>query len=113
MFVRQNTFSANPFPSISDALQNLFLSLWDENLPHIPPNFTRFIRKAFGLLKPYFACKEEGCPLHHLVPKSTDQGLQTTPPKKVSFGSHWVPPIKSAENTNDYLHQFLGDLGYF
>ncbi len=35
-----------------------------------------------------------------------------TPPKHVNFKTRWVAPPKLANNTNDYQHQVLGDLGY-
>jgi hypothetical protein len=28
------------------------------------------------------------------------------------FGRRWVPPSKSADDTNDYVHHVLGDMGY-
>jgi hypothetical protein len=70
------------------------------------------VHQALGLLKAYFASKEDSRPLHLIARLSADQGTRATPPKKISFGSCWEPPIKSADNTNDYHHQVLGDLGY-
>jgi hypothetical protein len=67
------------------------------------------MHQALGLLKAYITSKEDGHPLHLIVLLSANQGIQATPPKKISFGSCWEPPIKSVDNTNDYHHQVLRD----
>ncbi len=76
-------------------------------------HYTKYkeVHQALGLVKAYFASKEDGCPLHLIAPLSA-QGFQAMPPKKILFGSCWEPPIESVDNTNDYHHQVLGDLGY-
>jgi hypothetical protein len=110
-FCQAKHLLCKPFPINFRRAMKSFPVVWGCNSASHSVKFHK-IQKALSLLKAYFTHKEEGCPLHHLVPQSKDQGLQTTPPKKASFGSCWVPPIKSAEHTNDYLHQVLGDLGY-
>jgi hypothetical protein len=103
----------NPFPMD-------FRSATTQSIPAIQgcgsaSHFTahKEVHQALDLLKAYFTSKEEGCPLHLIAPLSANQGFKAPPPKKVSFGSCWEPPVKSVDHTpNDYSHQVLGDLGY-
>jgi hypothetical protein len=70
------------------------------------------VHQALGLLNAYFANKQPGRPLHLIAPLSANQGFLASSPKKISLGSCWEHPAKSASDTNDYQHQVLGDLGY-
>ena len=45
-------------------------------------------------------------------PKSHPPVISGTLPKHVTFRAHWVAPPKLANDTDDYQHQVLGDLGY-
>jgi hypothetical protein len=68
------------------------------------------VHQALGMLHAYFAWKVDHHSPNLIAPHGADGGFHATPPTKISFGSCWVPP--SANNTNDYPHQVLGDLGY-
>ena len=83
--------------------------LGDCNAAEHPVGFTEAYN-ALGLLRKHFTCAG-GSPLtDHDSPSSvTPYG---TPPKRVTFGSRWVPPSGYANTTNDYQHQVLGELGY-
>ena len=71
------------------------------------------VDQVLGLLRGHFA-RVVGTPtadnLHGLAHQTSVVG--GTPPQHVTFKTHWVAPPKLANNTNDYQHQVLGDLGY-
>jgi hypothetical protein len=103
---------ANPFPMDIRRAMKSIPAIWGCGSAS---NFAahKKVHQALDLLKAYFASKEEGCPLHLIASLSADQGFKIPPPRKVSFGSCWEPPVKSADHTpNDYSHQVLKDLGY-
>jgi hypothetical protein len=70
--------------------------------------------KALSSIKAYLAHSLGNLPLGPLVPPSTPTAIPDVHPKHVAFGFRrcWEPPLKSADDTNDYHHQVLGDLGY-
>ncbi len=68
------------------------------------------VHQALGMLRAYFSWKVDCHSPNLIAPHGANGGFHATPPTKISFGSHWVPP--SANNTNDYPHQVLEDLGY-
>ena len=68
------------------------------------------VENALGLLHKHFTRTGGTPPADHDSPSSVTPG--GTPPKRVTFGSRWVPPGGYANTTNNYQHQVLGDLGY-
>jgi hypothetical protein len=68
---------------------------------------------ALGSIKAYFAASASGAtPLggsHAALPPSIG-----APTNNVTFdiNHRWVPPLKSADDRNDYVHHVLGDIGY-
>jgi hypothetical protein len=70
--------------------------------------------QALGSIKAYLAHSLGNLPLNPSVPPSTFTAIPDVHPKRVAFGFRqcWEPPSKSADDTNDYHHQVLGDLGY-
>jgi hypothetical protein len=70
--------------------------------------------KALVSIKAYLAHLLGNLPLGSLVPPSTPTAILDVHPKRVAFGfrHRWEPQSKSADDTNDYHHQVLGDLGY-
>ncbi len=99
-----------PFPIDFRVLWNLFVSLGDAILPHIPSNLTRFIKPLVCLKTICLQGGRSPSP-YPCAPEHRSRSSDHTA-KKVSFRSCWVPPIKSAEYTNGYLHQILVNLGY-
>jgi hypothetical protein len=67
---------------------------------------------ALGSIKAYFAANASGAtPIgtHAVLPPSTG-----APSNNVTFDINrcWVPPLKSVDDRNDYVHHVLGDMGY-
>jgi len=70
------------------------------------------VNHVLGTLRGHFA-RAAGTPT--VDPSGTacqTSVISGTPPKHVHFGMRWVAPSKLANNTNDYQHQVLGNLGY-
>ncbi len=74
------------------------------------------VLRALGSIKAYFAANASGT-----TPSGNPAASHTrviTPligvPDNVTFdlNHRWVPPSKSANDTNDYVHHVLGDMGY-
>jgi hypothetical protein len=98
-----------PFPIDFRCATKSIPVLGDRNVVEHPVGFTEF-HNALGLLRKNFARAGGSPPADQDSPSSeTPYG---TPPKRVTFGSRWVPPSGYANTTNDYQHQVLGDLGY-
>jgi hypothetical protein len=69
------------------------------------------VLRALGSIKAYFAANASGATptgTHAVIPPSIGA------PNSVTFdiNCRWVPPLKSADNRNDYVHHVLGDMGY-
>jgi len=69
------------------------------------------VLRALGFIKAYFAANASGTTsigTHAVIPPSIGA------PNSVNFdlNRRWVPPLKSADNRNDYVHHVLGDMGY-
>jgi len=69
------------------------------------------VLRALGSIKVYFAANASGTtPIgtHAVIPPSIGA------PNSVTFdlNCRWVPPLKSADDRNDYVHHVLGDMGY-
>ena len=74
-------------------------------------NFSE-VDQVLGTLHGHFA-RAAGTPtVDPSGPASQTSVIRGTPPKHVSFRTRWVAPPKLANDTNDYQHQVLGDLGY-
>ena len=69
------------------------------------------VLRALGSIKEHFAANALGTmPIgeHTVIPPSIGA------PNSVTFDLNhcWVPPLKSADDINDYVHHVLGDMGY-
>ena len=71
---------------------------------------------ALGSIKAYFTAHAtstlpRGNHAAHESPATTSSFGK---PSHVTFdfGRRWVPPLKSADDTNNYVHHVLGDMGY-
>jgi hypothetical protein len=69
---------------------------------------------ALGSIKAYLAPSAGTSPLGIFEPPGSPTAIPVVHPKRVAFGfgHHWVPPSKPADDTNDYVHNVLGDMGY-
>jgi hypothetical protein len=69
--------------------------------------------KVLGFIKVYLAHLLGNLPLGPLAPPSTPTAILDVHSKHVTFifRHQWEPPSKSVDDTNDYHHQVLGDLG--
>ena len=70
------------------------------------------VLRALGSIKAFFAANSSGAtPIgsHAILPPSIG-----APTNNVTFdiNRRWVPPLKSADDRNDYVHHVLGDMGY-
>jgi hypothetical protein len=65
-----------------------------------------------GMLRRHFACMAGTLTADQSGPASQPLVISGTLPKHVTFRVRWVAPPKLANDTNDYQHQVLGDLGY-
>jgi hypothetical protein len=98
-----------PFPIDFRCASKSIPVLGDRDAAEHPVGFTE-VHNALELLRKNFACTGGSPPADHNSPSSvTPSG---TPPKRVTFGSRWVPPSSYVNTTNNYQHQVLGDLGY-
>jgi hypothetical protein len=70
--------------------------------------------EALGSITAYLARSFGTLLLGPLVPPSTPTAVPDVHPRRFAFGfgCRWEAPLKSADDTNDYHHQVLGDLGY-
>ena len=70
------------------------------------------VDQVLGTLLKHFA-RAAGTPtVDRSDPASQTLVISGTPPKHVSFRMRWVALPKLVNDTNDYQHQVLGDLGY-
>ncbi len=71
---------------------------------------------ALGSIKAYFTAHATSTlpSGNHAAHKSPATTSSVSKPSHVTFGfgCRWVPPSKSADDTNDYVHHVLGDMGY-
>jgi hypothetical protein len=70
---------------------------------------------ALGSIKAYFTAHSAGTsPISNSAPPGSPTTTPVEQPGRVTFnfGRRWVPPPKFADDTNDYVHNVLGDMGY-
>lgn len=68
------------------------------------------VHRALGSLRAYYALAADRSSLTPAVPRGRTVSFGTDTTRPSPFGSRWVPP--SADSTNDYPSQVLGDRGY-
>jgi hypothetical protein len=73
------------------------------------------VLRALGSIKAHFTAHLAGSsPISNSAPPGSPTTTPVGQPGHVTFnfGRCWVPPSKSADDTNDYVHNVLGDMGY-
>jgi hypothetical protein len=101
----------DPFPIDFRRATKSIPVLGDRDAARHGVNFSE-VDQVLGTLHGHFA-RAAGTPtVDPSGPASQTSVIRGTPPKHVSFRTRWVAPPKLANDTNDYQHQVLGDLGY-
>ncbi len=75
------------------------------------------VLRALASIKAYFSAHASGATPGSYPAADTPRTITPlvgAPAKHVNFDitNRWVPPSKSAGDTNDYVHHVLGDMGY-
>jgi hypothetical protein len=100
----------NPFPIDFRRATKSIPVIGDRDAGSHSVEFQEVLR-ALGSIKVYFAANASGATptdTHAIIPPSIGA------PNSVTFdiNRRWVPPLKSADDRNDYVHHVLGDMGY-
>jgi hypothetical protein len=103
----------DPFPiDFRRAVKSVPVS-GDRDAPSHSVEFKEVLH-ALSSIKAFFAHSAGISPTDRKEPTSKLTALPEDNDKRVSFGfkRRWVPPSKSADDTNDYIQNVLGDMGY-
>ena len=101
----------NPFPIDFRKATKSIPALGDRDAARNAVDFSK-VHNVLGMLRKHFTRAAGTQTADQGGPARLPSVISGTPPKHVTFRSRWVAPPKSADATNDYQHQVLGDLGY-